>query len=261
MSRRFAPVLVLALAACAPGADVAVEEAAIRNISASWGALDDQKDAAGVAALFADEGAVFWEQREPARGRDAITAHMATSYRENPSGDGGFGPDRIDVAASGDLAVEQGAYENPAGNGRYLTVHKKVGDQWQVLADMSLATTPNGGAPDWAVESLESWYVGYNGRNASALAGLYTSDARIGEAQGRNAIMASFEAGWAETDDTCSGAYDGFQIVDNIAAGWGRDFCVDNNGGPDTLSRWLTFHERQPDGSWLVIRDRGQTIE
>ncbi len=262
MSRRLvstSSVLVLALAACAPQPDLAVEEQAIRDISASWMAMDEAKDAAGIASLFADDAGVYWEQRAPARGSAAILAHMQRAQDENPSGEGGFGSDRIDIAASADLAVEQGAYENPADQGRYITVHKKVGDEWKVLADMSVSMAPDGGAPDWAVKSLSDWYAAYNARDASTIATLYARNARVGGAQGRNAIIANFRAGWAETADTCSGAYDGFEIVDDIAAGWGRDVCT--LAGATTLSRWLTFHERQPDGSWLMIRDRGQPIE
>ena len=262
MSRRLVsslPLLVLTLGACAPQADLAVEEQAIRDVSASWMAMDDAKDAAGITALFADDAALYWEQRQPVRGRDAILAHMERAQAENPSGEGGFGPDQIDVAASADLAVEQGAYENPADQGRYITVHKKLDGEWRVIADMSVSMAPDGGAPGWAVESLTDWYAAYNGRDASAIAELYTRDARVGDVQGRNAIMANFESGWAETADTCSGAYDGFEIVDNIAAGWGRDVCT--LAGATTTSRWLTFHERQTDGSWLMSRDRGQPIE
>ena len=48
------------------------------------------------------------EDRPTTSGPEAIEAFMAREFAENPGAEGGFEPDRIDVAASGDLAVEQG---------------------------------------------------------------------------------------------------------------------------------------------------------
>ena len=200
--------------------------------------------------------------RDPARGPSEIEAHMARAHLENPSGEGGFAPDRIDVAVSGDLAVEQGSYQGPGDEGRYITVHKKLNDEWKILADMSVSTTPGGGAPAWAMESLEQWYEAFNARDAEAIADLYTADARVGDAQGRAAIIADFEAEWAEADLECYGGYDAFHLVGTLAAGWGRDFCTDGATGEHAgASRWVAVHELQADGSWLMIRDRGEPVE
>lgn len=255
-------VPLLVLTACEARVDLAAEEQAIRDNAAHWAMLDDQKDAAGVAALFAEDGTLIWTDRTPVQGRAAIERHMATAYLENPSGEGSWGPDRIDVAASGDLAVEHGAWQNPGSEGRYMTIHRKVGGEWQILADMSIETPPDGGAPEWALEGLADWYEAFNARDAEALADLYAGDARTGGGQGRAGIIASFQAGWAEADETCEGGYDGFRLVGGVAAGWGRDFCMDRETGEvSSISRWLTFHEQQPDGSWLMIRDWGEEIE
>jgi uncharacterized protein (TIGR02246 family) len=250
------------MAACRPQVDLASEEQAIRETSARWAAFDAEKDAAGVASLFADDASVVWDDRTPVRGRTAIEQHMATSYLENPTGEGSWGPDRIDVSRSGDLAVEQGRWENPASEGRYVTVHRKTDGVWQIIADMSVDAPPNGGAPDWAVESLERWYEAFNGRDAEALGSLYAVDARTGSGEGRAGIIASFLSGWEERNETCRGGYDGFKMVGGVAAGWGRDFCTNRESGePGSVSRWLSIHERQADGSWLMIRDWGDQIE
>ena len=255
-------VFVLFATACGPGVDLASEEQAIRDVAARWAALDEAKDAAAVAALFTDDALVIWDDRTPVQGRAAIEEHMATSYLENPSGAGSWGPDRIDMATSGDLAVEQGAWENPGGEGRYMTVHQKIDGEWRIIADMSIDTPPNGGAPDWAVESLAEWYEAFNGRDAEALADLYAADARTGGGEGRTGIIADFRAGWAEADETCRGAYDGFHLVGGVAAGWGRDFCTDRETGEiSSVTRWLSVHDRQADGSWLMIRDWGEQIQ
>lgn len=256
----------LTTAGCAPRADVAAEEEAIRAISAAWNALDDEQDAAGVAALFAEDGTLHWQELPPVSGRAAVEEFMARFYAENPGVEGGFGPDRILVAASADLAMEQGTWQAGPNQGRYVTVYQKAGDEWKVAADASLAANPNGGAPDWAVEQLAEWYEAFNARDARHLATLYSRDAKVEGAQGRAALIARWEAGWAESEShTCSGGYDGFQMVGAIAAGWGRDTCeiTPTGGGAVTVerTRWLAVLEPQPDGTWLLIRDFGETPE
>ncbi len=255
----------LLLVGCTPTTDVTAEEEAVRATSARWLELAKQQDAAGIAGLFAEDGAVYWEDRPPTTGPEAIEAFMSRNFAENPNAEGDFAPDRIDVAASGDLAVEQGAFQDPNDQGRYMTVYRKIGSDWKVAADMSLSTGPNGGAPDWAQESLASWYEAFNARDAHGLADLYTADARVGPAQGRAAIIALFENDWEESDESCSGGYDDFVVVGSIAAGWGRDTCIvtPTDGGPTTTvrSNWLAMYERQADESWLCIRDYGEPVE
>lgn len=257
-------VLITPIFSCTPSVDVGQEEAAVREISSHWLELAQAQDAAGIANLFAEDGAVYWEDQTPAFGRDAIREFMALDFAWglNPGGD--FGPDRFDVAASGDLAVEHGAFRGPENEGRYLTVYRKVGGEWKVQVDMSLGTRPDGGAPEWARESLARWYERFNARDAEGLANLYSRDARVGDARGRAAIMQRFRAEWDESDVSCSGAYDDFFVVDDLATGRGRDTCVrtPEAGGPTetTRGRWIAVYERQPDGSWLCIRDRGEEV-
>ena len=147
-----------------------------------------------------------------------------------------------------------------------MTVYTKVGEDWKITADVSLGTTPNGGAPGWAVEQLSEWYDAWNSRDAQRLATLYSRDARTTGAQGRAALIARWEANWAENEsEICSGGYDGFQIIGAIATGWGRDTCTitPSGGGAATVerSRWLAVLEQQADGSWLLIRDFGEPVE
>ena len=264
--RRAIPNLVivagLVLVGCAPRVDVAVDEEAVRATSARWLEYSKARDASGVASLFATDGSVYWEDRPPTSGPEAIEAFMSRQFTENPSGEGSFAPDRVDVAASGDLAVEQGTYESPSDAGRYVTVYRKVGGEWKVAADVSLSTSPHGGAPDWAQQSLARWYERFNARDGQGLAGLYAADARVGDARGRAAIIRRFQTEWAERNASCGGDSDDFVVVGSIAAGRGRDICTVTpaDGGPPTTvhSRWLAMYERQVDGSWLCIRDYGE---
>ena len=51
-------------------------------------------------------------------------------------------------------------------------------------------------------------------------------------------------------------------MVDNLAAVWGEDACVETPRAGATSSdwqgRWLTVYQLQPDGSWLIVRDSGE---
>jgi ketosteroid isomerase-like protein len=203
---------------------------------------------------------VAWQYRQPAFGKDAIEAHIADSFAFTPGDTGTFGAERIDVAASGDLAVEHGTWQDPESSGRYITVYHKVGDEWKIAADMSINTSANGGAPAWATEMLASWYKAFNARDAEFLANsFYAPDARIRDAKGSKAIAALFKANWAETNAECSGAFDAFRADGALAVGWGRDTCTVTpaDGGPATTQRstWVAVYEQQPDGSWLCSRD------
>ena len=128
-----------------------------------------------------------------------------------------------------------------------------------------VAITPIAAAndiPDWATEKLLApWYAAFNAQDAEALADMYTSDAQVGDAQGRGEIIANFKADWADTDISCSGVYDGFQIVGKLATGWGYDTCTQSpksGGESKTVKyRWLAVYERQDDDSWLCSRDTG----
>ncbi len=116
-----------------------------------------------------------------------------------------------------------------------------------------------GDVPAWAQERLLAWYAAFNAEDAKGLADLYTSDARAMTVSGRSEIIAAFESQWAEHDISCSGAYDGFQIVWDLATGWGHDNCIKTpkSGGESNTGhiRWLAVYERQADGTWLCSRE------
>ncbi len=254
-----AAILGVAVGGCTPTVDTAAVEEGIRQASARWLEMDRAGDVDGIVALFADDATVHWEDLGRASGPADIRAFMERVYAENPNSDGTFGPDRIRVAASGDLAIEEGSYQNSADQGRYLTVHGTVGGEWKVLADMTVSSAPSGGAPEWATRMLAQWYERYNARDAQGLANLYTANAVVGGARGRAAIVARFRAGWREQPAQCSGDYDGFVIVGPIAAGSGRDACTADDGSI-LRSRWLAAFEQQADGGWLMIRDHSEPL-
>jgi uncharacterized protein (TIGR02246 family) len=123
--------------------------------------------------------------------------------------------------------------------------------------------------PDWAKDQLRVWYEAFSAGDAAGMARQYATDAVLlppGEdpVRGREAIEAFNQAAMANTDFSCTGTYDGFQIMGAIAAGWGHDLenctATPKSGGPseEIGGRWLAFYERQADGSWLIIRDTWQ---
>jgi uncharacterized protein (TIGR02246 family) len=115
-----------------------------------WLAFENAKDMAGIAALFTEDGSLIRENQEPVVGRAAIEADLNRTRMENPTSVANWETDRVEVAASADLAVEYGTWSEtglgPNGteqdHGRYVTTFRKVNGAWKVAADISISTTP-----------------------------------------------------------------------------------------------------------------------
>jgi uncharacterized protein (TIGR02246 family) len=129
---------------------MAAEEQAVRAISMQWLEYQNAKNIAGIAALFAEDGTLIREHEEPVVGQAAIEAHMTRNQTENPGRMSSWATDRVEVAASADLAAEYGTWSEtglgPNGteedHGRYVTIYRKVNGAWKVAADASLSTKP-----------------------------------------------------------------------------------------------------------------------
>jgi uncharacterized protein (TIGR02246 family) len=151
--------VVFALAACAtqeappaaaPAVDKAAEEAAIRALSMKWLEFEKARDAAGVATLFAADGTMYRDHNEPITGAAAIQAYATKDYAENPKAVVEWSTDGVDVADSGEMAVERGSFSitgaGPDGKGsergKYLTQWRKVNGEWKVVGDISITTVP-----------------------------------------------------------------------------------------------------------------------
>ena len=146
--RRLIPALSLAaaLAACQPAApkvDVAAEEAAIRAQVAAFNTAIQAYDTAGIGAVYAPDAVLL----PPNQGRIVGTALIEGMFggMQQLKAQMAVTPTAITVAASGDIAVEEGTWTwtmpNADGstfndNGKYLVAWKKVGGKWLVSQDI-----------------------------------------------------------------------------------------------------------------------------
>jgi uncharacterized protein (TIGR02246 family) len=124
------------------------EEQAIRSISMKWLELQKSHNAAGEAALFADDGVEYNMNQEPSVGPAAIQRRITQDQKENPKEVVNWTTDRVEIASSGDLAIEYGSYTDTGSGlsgtetdqGKYVTVYRKVNGTWKVAADIGSST-------------------------------------------------------------------------------------------------------------------------
>lgn len=134
------------------GANTGAEEQAIRGQVDHWLQLVKTKDAAGIADLYAEDGAVMPPNAPVAKGRAAIQKTWA-SMMQTPGFDLTFTPEQIIVSSSGDMALDRGTYRlavAPKGTaqtdtGKYVVVWRKVGSEWKAAADIFNSDLPAGG--------------------------------------------------------------------------------------------------------------------
>ena len=124
-------------------ADTAADEQAIRGQVDHWLQLVKAKDAAAIAALYTDDGAVMPPNGPIAKDHAAIQKTWA-SMLQTPGFDLTFTPEQIIVSQSGDMALDRGTYQltvAPAGKpqhdtGKYVVVWRKVGGTGKAAADI-----------------------------------------------------------------------------------------------------------------------------
>lgn len=125
-------------------ADLKAEENAIREISKNWLDLDRNNNVDGIVELFAEDGVLYRPDQEPVKGTEAIKKYLTEQREKNPKEVANWSTDRVDVANSGDLAVEYGNYNsentgssgNETASGTYVTVYKKDNGKWKIVADV-----------------------------------------------------------------------------------------------------------------------------
>ena len=133
-----------------PAPDLAAAEQAIRAKDATWLAAAAARDGAAEAAMFADDGIAYREMAEPLVGPAGYSTYATTFYADNPKSVSRWTTRSVLVAPSGDLAVQTGSYieinAGPRGDkqnrGNFVTVWKKVGDDWKVAIDIGQPIPP-----------------------------------------------------------------------------------------------------------------------
>jgi uncharacterized protein (TIGR02246 family) len=124
----------------------AQDEAAIRAAAQDWGKVIYEKDLDQTLSYYADDAWVYPQNAPVAKTADqrrsVWAAFFATPGASDMSGD----IERVEVASSGDLAVEYGTFEmtmkdkkgKPIDeNEKYVTTWKKQADgKWKVIADI-----------------------------------------------------------------------------------------------------------------------------
>ena len=134
-----------AAAAVNTGAD----EQAIRGQVDRWLQLVKAKDAASIAGLYTEDGAVMPPNAPIGKGHDAIQKTWA-AMMGTPGFDLSFVPEQIIVSSSGDMALDRGTYKlNIAPNGtaqadtgKYVVVWRKIDGQWKAAADIFNSDLP-----------------------------------------------------------------------------------------------------------------------
>jgi uncharacterized protein (TIGR02246 family) len=144
MTRRtvFAAMLAVVLALGA-GSVRADDTAAIQETNARWLALVAAKDAAGIAALYAEDGAIMPSGQPAAQGRAAIAAAWSGLFAL-PGFSLTFATTTLQIATSGDIAYDIGTYalgfDGESGRiedkGKYVVAWKKVDGVSLVAADI-----------------------------------------------------------------------------------------------------------------------------
>lgn len=150
-------VLPLLVIACSPSApapaskpDLSAEEKAIRDVDASWLKAAQARDAAGEAAIFASDGVAYREHVDPLVGPAAFQTWDTKLYADNPRQTTNWTTESIQIADSGELAIQTGQYHvtgigangDREDTGRFVTVWKKVGGEWKVAHDIGSTTMP-----------------------------------------------------------------------------------------------------------------------
>ena len=138
-----------------------------------------------------------------------------------------------------------------------------------IVASMQVALLAQSGVPQWLQEENSKWYAALNSGDAAALAKLYADDAvsitpsRV--LRSRAAIEAFHRSNFQRSQPKCTWTLGGAQVLEKQAALWGIDTCTEtpkSGAAPWTSkTRWLTIYERQPNGSWLVVRESYDLVD
>lgn len=133
--------LLLVCAATFAQSNQSADEKAIRDIDKQWAAAAMSKDVAKTASFYADDASLFAPGAPIATGKAAITAVWKQFLSDPNVVSVNFGPNKVAVAKSGDMAYDSGWTEIKLKNGttekgKYVVVWKKTAGKWKPVADI-----------------------------------------------------------------------------------------------------------------------------
>ncbi len=123
-------------------ADTVADEQAIRANIGRWLELVRAKDAAAIAGLYTEDGAVMPPNMPLAQGREAVQQTWQTMLQA--PGDLTFQTEQLLFSSSGDMALDRGSYRFGSDVGKYVVVWRKIDGSWKAAADIFNSDKPAG---------------------------------------------------------------------------------------------------------------------
>lgn len=121
------------------------DESAIRETVAAWSAAAGARDLNKCVSFYTDDASVLPFSAPIATGKDQIR-NVWSQLMSNPGFSLRFGPTKIEVSRSGDLAYEIGTFDltladqtgkSAAHRGKYVVAWKKQANgEWKAAADI-----------------------------------------------------------------------------------------------------------------------------
>jgi len=110
-------------------------EEEVAGVERSFAASMAARDLQAFARLIAED-AVFLNNGNPLRGREAILAHWQAYFSE-PTAPFSWQPEHVIALPTGDLAQTEGPVNLPGGQefARFISVWRKTGTGWQIVFD------------------------------------------------------------------------------------------------------------------------------
>ena len=104
-----------------------------------------RQDAAGLASVYAEQGALLPPNAAPVHGRQAIQQVWHGAFQ---AGLVGCRIETLDVESAGDVAIEEGRYtlyasdDRIADEGKYIQIWKREAGQWKSYRDIWNSNRP-----------------------------------------------------------------------------------------------------------------------
>ena len=128
------------LLACAAAFAQSADEKAIRDLDQQWAQATQQKNADKAASFYAADACLFPPGSPVATGTKQIQETWKNFLGDPNIESVNFGPNKIEVAKSGDMAYDTGWTEikskSGTQRGKYVVVWKKIGGKWKAVADI-----------------------------------------------------------------------------------------------------------------------------